>query len=483
MPTDDAPLSVSALTARIKELLEGRFPDLWVEGELSNLRLQSSGHAYFTLKDARSQIPAALFATQLRGVTFRPANGQKVRVRGELSVYPPRGAYQLVVRQMDLAGAGDLMARFEELKRRLQTEGLFEQRRKRPLPLLPRTVGVVTSPTGAAIRDILSVTRRRFAGLRVLIAPARVQGEGAAADIVAAVRRLNALSASDRPDVLIVGRGGGSIEDLWCFNEESVARALAASAIPTVSAVGHEIDFTIADFVADLRAPTPSAAAELVVGRQDDFVEALRGLRQSLGRELRHGLERRASRLERVRSHRALQQPRTLVRQYAQRVDQLESQLQAALRQATHAVRRRLDGFAPRLRMALTQRAGRDERRLADAAARARHALVLRHARSAQSLQGLRRQLDALSPLAVLERGYSVTRTAGGRILRDADALRPGDLLLTRLARGAVESAVCQPGSRTSPGRAAVGPPASEVRRGRRSSRPDPGSDEQMTLF
>ncbi len=494
MPTDAAPLSISALTARIKELLEARFPDLWVEGEISNLRMQSSGHAYFTLKDARSQVPAALFAPQLGRLTFRPADGQKVRVRGELSVYPPRGAYQLIVRQMEPAGAGDLMARFEELKRRLQAEGLFDPRRKRPLPLLPRTVGIVTSPTGAAIRDMLSVTRRRFAGLRILIAPVRVQGEGAAQEIVAAIQRLNALPDADRPDVLIVGRGGGSIEDLWCFNEETVARALAASAIPTLSAVGHETDFTIADFVADLRAPTPSAAAEVVIGRQDDFLEALRTLRQTLARELRHGLEQRASRLDRVRSHRAFQQPQTLVRHYAQRVDQFELQLQAALRQATHTVRRRLDGFTPRLRIALTRRSGRDARRLAEVVSRTRHALAMRRSQSAQTLQGLRRQLDALSPLAVLERGYSVTRAPDGSILRSAAALQPGDVLQTRLARGSIESTFTRPREPSAPTDTArdpdapqppiptpATPPPARRRSGSKASSPD--DDTQLTLF
>lgn len=300
-------LSVYALTVQIRQALETTFKGVWVEGELSNVRMQASGHAYFTLKDARSQLPAAMFAGSLRGVPFRLADGLKVRALGDVSVYEPRGAYQLIVRQLEKVGAGDLMAQFEELKRKLQAEGLFDAARKRPLPLLPRTVGIVTSPTGAAIRDMLTVTRRRFPNLRILLAPVRVQGDGAAREIAEAVDTFNRAPPELRPDVLIVGRGGGSIEDLWCFNEEVVARAIHRSAIPVISAVGHEIDFTISDFVADLRAPTPSAAAEVVVGRKDEFLDRLRTHRETLARILRHAVETRRGRLERVRSHHVFQ--------------------------------------------------------------------------------------------------------------------------------------------------------------------------------
>ena len=290
------PETVSALTRRIKTTLESSFPEVWVEGELSNFRIMSSGHAYFVLKDAAAQISCAFFSMARRMPPFEVKDGVKVRIAGELSLYEQRGTYQVVVRAMERAGLGDLMAQFEALKRRLDAEGLFAQDRKRPLPMLPRRIGIVTSPTGAAIRDMLNVTRRRFADLHILIAPARVQGAEAAPEIVAALELLNALP--DPPDVIIVGRGGGSIEDLWCFNDEAVARAIHASRVPVISAVGHESDFTIGELRRDLRAPTPSAAAELVVACKADFEAAVATARDRLRGAMRRQLERARSRLD-----------------------------------------------------------------------------------------------------------------------------------------------------------------------------------------
>lgn len=495
MPDKPEALTVYALTVQIRQALESRFKGVWVEGELSNVRIQASGHAYFTLKDARSQLPAAMFAQSLKGVPFRLADGLKVRALGDVSVYEPRGAYQLIVRQLEKVGAGDLMAQFEELKRKLQAEGLFDQARKRSLPLLPRRVGIVTSPTGAAIRDMLQVTRRRFPNLHILLAPARVQGDGAAAEVAEAIRLLNALPPESSPDVLIVGRGGGSIEDLWCFNEEVVARAIHASRIPVISAVGHEIDFTISDFVADLRAPTPSAAAELVVGRKDDFLAQLGALRETLGRELRHAVETRRSRLERVRSHHVFQQPRTVARQHAQRLDLIESRMVAALQSACQAARHRLDTRIPRLESALEGRVADDARRLADARVRIRHAVALRRQAASQRVETLRRQLTALNPLAVLQRGYGVTRGPDGRILRSTEGLAAGDAVSTQLATGVFQSRVTEVAGVgvTPPVLRPVAPPRNPEppplsadpppRRSRVRKDGDSAGDSQLTLF
>ena len=325
------PETVTALTARIKGGLEQWFRDVWVEGELSNVKfMASSPHAYFTVKDAGAQLPCAFFHAA-RNAALRAVlrDGAKVRLRGAISVYAPRGAYQLLVRPAEPVGEGELMLRFEALKRALAAEGLFDPARKRPIPALPRTVGVVTSPTGAAIRDILDVLGRRFSGVRVLLAPARVQGDGAAAEVVAGIELLNALP--EPPDVLIVGRGGGSLEDLWCFNDERVARAVRASRVPVVSAVGHEIDFTICDFAADLRAPTPSAAAELVVANRADLAKRVESRSGRLARAARGAVSAARARVDLCARSRAFGRPADLVRHHAQRVDLLSQRLDASL--------------------------------------------------------------------------------------------------------------------------------------------------------
>lgn len=408
---------VGELTRLIRQLLEGSFNTVWVEGEISNFRRQASGHCYFTLKDASAQLRAVLFRGNQRDLKFSPGDGMIVRIQGEISVYEARGEYQVLVRRMEAGGKGALQAQFEALKEKLQKEGLFDPAKKRPLPLLPRHVGVVTSPTGAAIRDILNVVARRFPNLHVVVAPCRVQGEGAAQEIAAAIDLLNARGGLD---VLIVGRGGGSLEDLWAFNEEPVARAIARSGIPVISAVGHEVDFTISDFVADLRAPTPSAAAELVVGRKDEFVGQLRVLRQQLVRTLRERVLSDRNRLLSVRGSRAFREPAALIRQYAQRVDGLILRAHHALRSA----------------------GSRDRSRCERLGVRTLHALQLRQGAWRQDVRRVESQLRVLNPLAVLARGYSVTLDANQRVVRDVRDVRKGDRLTTRVAGGRIDSEV-----------------------------------------
>lgn len=434
------PETVSALTRRIKTTLESSFPEVWVEGELSNFRIMSSGHAYFVLKDAAAQISCAFFSMARRMPPFEVKDGVKVRIAGELSLYEQRGTYQVVVRAMERAGLGDLMAQFEALKRRLDAEGLFAQDRKRPLPMLPRRIGIVTSPTGAAIRDMLNVTRRRFADLHILIAPARVQGAEAAPEIVAALELLNALP--DPPDVIIVGRGGGSIEDLWCFNDEAVARAIHASRVPVISAVGHEIDFTIADFVADLRAPTPSAAAELVVGRKADFEAAVAAAADRLRGAMRRQLERARARLDLAAGSHVFRQPESLVRQHAQRLDLLSQRMAALLTAAATAARRRLDSATPR--MARATQTGVNDAKLAvgrlDAAMT--HAARTASSESGHRLATLNARLESVNPMAVLSRGYGLVRLASGAVVTRAAQVAPGDVLATRMQDGEIASVV-----------------------------------------
>ncbi|MBI4636172.1 MAG: exodeoxyribonuclease VII large subunit, partial [Candidatus Rokubacteria bacterium] len=337
MSGDRAVVSVSELTAQLRALLEERFPAVWVEGEISNFRQYPSGHAYFTLKDESAQLRCVLFRARQRRIRFEPADGLHVLAFGSVEVYAARGEYQLVVELLEPRGLGALQLAFEQLKARLAEEGLFDAARKRPLPRFPRKIGIVTSPAGAAIRDMLRVIGRRFGELSIVIAPARVQGEGAAEEIAAGLRDLNAVGDVD---VIIVGRGGGSLEDLWAFNEEVVARAIAASKVPVISAVGHEVDVTIADFVADLRAPTPSAAAELVVREKQSVVESLAELRARLTRAIVRRLEGDRARLESLRHRRVLTDPARALRDVERRLDDARARLRhaaaAALRRARH---------------------------------------------------------------------------------------------------------------------------------------------------
>jgi exodeoxyribonuclease VII large subunit len=408
-------LSVTALTRMIKRALETAVGAVWVEGEISNLRQPASGHYYFTIKDENAQISAVLFRGNQRNLTFRLADGQQVRAQGDVSVYERSGSYQIIVRRLEESGQGALQVRFEKLKQRLKAEGLFEADRKRPLPLLPRHIGVVTSPTGAAIRDILNVISRRFPNIHLVLAPAMVQGPGAAEQVAAGIQMLNRWGGLD---VLIVGRGGGSLEDLWCFNEESVARAIVASTVPVISAVGHEIDFTISDFVADLRAPTPSAAAELVVGRKEAFSERLGVLQQGLVSTLRGSLLSVRHRLSTARQSYVFREPRNLVRQHMQRLDSVELRMGHTMAGQVSDVRRRL----------------------VDAERALQYRMTMHRERAGAHVERLASQLRMLSPLAVLERGYSMTTDDAGRVLQSAEDVKRGDRLTTRLGKGAIVS-------------------------------------------
>jgi len=416
---------VTELTRRIKSALETTFGRVWVEGELSNVRRPASGHYYFTIKDETAQISAVLFRGSQGSLRFQLKDGLLVRAYGQVTVYERGGNYQVIVRQIEEGGQGSLQARFEALKKKLQQEGLFDADRKQALPVFPQRIGVVTSRTGAAIRDILNVLARRFPNLHLLLAPVKVQGEGAAAEIAAAIDDLNRLGGPAaagplRLDVLIVGRGGGSVEDLWCFNEEVVARAIARSAIPVISAVGHEIDFTISDFVADLRAPTPSAAAELVVGRKEAITEALSARQTALLRALRECLLRARNRFgEAARSY-VFREPKNLVRSYAQRIDALKMRMEHEVRGDVREAMQQLD----------------------DSGARMLHAVRRRSESRRQDVRRVEAQLRSLNPLAVLKRGYSVTRDASGRVLRAADEVREGDRITTQFGRGTVVSDV-----------------------------------------
>src|SRR5437667_850159 len=345
-PAPRRAFTVSELTDRVQGVLETDFFDVWVEGEVSNLRFAPSGHWYFSLKDDHAQLKAVVWKTATRLVRFRPKEGMKVVVRGGLRVYAPRGEYQRSVEVLEPLGKGSLQQAFEELKEKLEKEGLFDRARKRPLPRLPRCVGVVTSPTGAVIQDIVRVVSRRYANLEILIYPARVQGDEAAAEIVQGLRALNGLKGLD---VIIVARGGGSLEDLWPFNEERVARALAASRVPTISAVGHETDYTIADFVADLRAPTPSAAAEHVIQAKDEICARIDALARRQHAALSLTLARVRSRVGRLASHRVFEAERGRVRNHAQRVDELQRRAETSLRRRLERARDRVRGQRDRV--------------------------------------------------------------------------------------------------------------------------------------
>ena len=429
------PLTVTELTADIRSVLESGFAEVAVEGELSNCRLWQTGHLYFTLKDAGAQIRGVMFRSAVRLLKFKAEDGQHVVARGRVSVYDAKGEYQIVCDALEPRGLGALQLAFEQLKRRLDAAGLFDPARKRMLPVLPRKIGVVTSLDGAAIRDILSVLAKRYPQAHVVIRPARVQGEGAAQDVA---RGLQMIARVDGVDVVIVGRGGGSIEDLWAFNEEVVARAIAACPVPVISAVGHETDFTIADFVADLRAPTPSAAAEQVVARRDEFVARIDRQGERLGAAL-------DKRLLVLRSHvRALDSSRGLARVPAtlalrsRHVGELSQQMRHALSDRVRTCTRRLvageralERHDPRRRLAETAT------RLTAGRARLDAAVERRRSRDAGRFATLAGRLDSLSPLAVLGRGYAVcwdsTRT---HVIRAASEAAAGDTVRVTLAEG-----------------------------------------------
>ncbi|MBK6314783.1 MAG: exodeoxyribonuclease VII large subunit [Blastocatellia bacterium] len=433
------PVTVSELTADVKRLLERRFGDVWVEGEISNFKRHTSGHWYFTLKDAGAQVRCASFKNANRSIRFRPEDGLVVTVRGRLSVYEPRGDYQLLVSSMEPVGLGALQLAFDQLKARLASEGLFGEERKRPIPQVPRRVGIVTSRTGAALQDILRVLRRRNAAISVLVAPARVQGEGAVAEIVSAISRL---SESGLVDVMIVGRGGGSLEDLWAFNDERVARAIAASTVPVISAVGHETDVTIADFVADLRSPTPSAAAEVVAAASVELRAAIDRRRREAAAVVRYRLLDLRSDLRHVVASDALRDVPALVHRRMQAVDEASDEISRVAAARLSMSRSMLDAHARALaardprRRVLVERERLTKMKAAIPAFARRALDVRRHA-----FADVRGRLSTLDPLGVLSRGFAVVRTATGRIVRSPSDVAPGQGIDIRVEGGSFSAA------------------------------------------
>jgi exodeoxyribonuclease VII large subunit len=437
-------LTVSGLTRAVREVLEGRIGEVWVEGEISNYRKQSSGHHYFTLKDDRSQVACVMFArsygAQTKMLLF---DGMQVHVFGQVTVYEARGQYQLIVQLIQSKGQGLLQAKFEALKRKLQAEGLFNPDQKRPLPQFPRRVALVTSPTGAAVQDMLNILQRRSPWLSILICPVRVQGEGAALEISNMIDYLSSRAVELKVDVMIIGRGGGSLEDLWEFNEEIVARSIFQSQIPVISAVGHEIDFTIADFVADRRAPTPSAAAEIVAPDLLTLQGELISRRSALDRLIRQALEIRQIRWQRLAGMPYLRDPRRLIVERQQRVDHLEMRLLQIGKSIFQERRSRIE------KMLAFLSAFRSDR-LLQAKRGELAALKMRLTRIVSSNVELRKNraselancIRLLGPQQTLERGYSITLGANGHIIRSIQALAEGDRIQTKLADGDVKSVV-----------------------------------------
>jgi exodeoxyribonuclease VII large subunit len=484
--------TVAELSFAVKDLLETSFPDVWVTGEVSNFRAAASGHYYFTLKDASAQLRAVCFRNQARYLKFKPQDGLAVIARGHLSVYEARGEYQLYVEYLEPAGVGALQFAFEQLKQKLAAEGLFDEARKKPLPLLPRAIGVVTSPSGAAVRDILRVIKRRFPNMNVFLYPATVQGAGAAAEIVEGIEYFN-----QHPivDVMIVGRGGGSLEDLWPFNEEFVARAIVASKVPIISAVGHETDFTIADFVADLRAPTPSAAAELVVHRRGDFIAEVANRIRHMSQNLRLRMSEARTELTELRMHRAFQQFPARVQERSQRIDESLAEMERSLRGRLEVAQHKLIEltaqllrFEPRRLLEIRwvqiqqrkSQLGRIESEMSMLIGERLHAsreawmrassgvtrydlqgmlrlglasvhereiglrnrigrIITEHRHHMEHYQSL---IEERSPLTILTRGYSITRDAENKVVRDATQVELGDNVSIRLARGGLGATV-----------------------------------------
>jgi exodeoxyribonuclease VII large subunit len=435
--TDRRILTVSSLTSLIKGVLEENFERVWVEGEVSNLAMPVSGHLYFTLKDAGAQIRCVMFRASARALKFRPKDGMGLVVRGRVSLFEPRGEYQLIMEYLEPQGVGALQMAFAQLKERLAKEGLFDEAHKRPIPKLPQRIGIVTSATGAAIHDILNVLDRRFANVEVLICPVKVQGEGAALEIAQAVRDLNRCGDID---VMIVGRGGGSMEDLWAFNEEIVARAIYHSRIPVISAVGHEVDFTIADFVADLRAPTPSAAAELVVKSKAELAAELEALSHRLKQGIRHTLSDSRGRVE--LHTRALKDPSMMLGHMAQRIDDLSERLNFSIRGELKRINVKLENLCNHLRLTnpgLMVERGREH--LLTLFARGEHGLhrTMENCRERTAINS--GKLQALSPLNTLSRGYAIASLLPeGTVIRESDQLATGDTIDIRFHRG---GAVC----------------------------------------
>jgi len=441
-PTDNRPsesrpdtvLTPSQLNTLARDLLEGAFPSIWVEGELGNVSRPSSGHLYFTIKDARAQVRCAMFRPKSSWLRFTPREGLRVLGRGRLTLYEARGEYQMVFDHLEEAGEGALRRAFDELKAKLAAEGLFDAERKRPLPRFARRIGVITSPSGAAVRDVLSVLSRRFPLVQADVLPVPVQGDGAAAQIVAMLQRA---IAAQRYDVIVLARGGGSLEDLWAFNDERLARAIAASPVPIVSAVGHETDFSLSDFAADVRAPTPSVAAELLAPNREDLLHRLRVLDARLRNLQMQRLRQAMQRADRAALRLNAQRPRA-------RLDLLCRRQADALRRLDAAWKRRMERERAHLRHADAvlrsahpgRRIARLRERLAAIAQRPQSAIVRRLSNQTLHLRGLARSLEAVSPLATVARGYSILRHEDGRIVRSVLDAAPGDRLSARLSDG-----------------------------------------------
>jgi exodeoxyribonuclease VII large subunit len=439
-PLDRRIWTVRDLVAAVRTHIEREYGDTWVEGEISNFRAHDSGHLYFTLKDKNAQIRAVMFRSQARLLRFRPEDGMQVVLRGRVTVYEDRGELQISAEYLEPKGAGALQIAFEQLKAKLEAEGLFDSARKKPIPALPRRIGVVTSPQGAALRDILNILRRRHHSVNVLIFPAQVQGEVASAEVSAGIRYFNKLTTVD---VIIVARGGGSAEDLAAFNDEALARIVFASEIPVISAVGHETDFTILDFVADLRAPTPSAAAELVICSRQEVEDQAEGLRQRLARAIHYRLLIGRQAITELAQHGAFARMADVIHRRQQRLDDLRNRLDRAERRILEQHRRRWEVTAAAVRHYDVRRVlagvrGELVSRLGALAGAAR-TLLLRERGRLNQLAG---QLEALSPLAILDRGYALVFDASGILLKDVARVKAGDEISVRLAKGTLVATV-----------------------------------------
>jgi exodeoxyribonuclease VII large subunit len=434
-PPDTPIYSVSELNRDARLILEDSLPSQWVSGEISNLARPGSGHLYFSLKDEHAQVRCAMFRNANRSLAFAPEDGLQVLIRAKVTIYEPRGSYQLIVEHMEPAGEGLLRRQFEALKTKLSAAGLFDESRKQPLPALPARIGVITSPTGAAIRDILNILKRRFASVPVIIYPVQVQGERAKHDIVAALR-----SATDRAecDLLILGRGGGSLEDLWAFNEEIVAHAISDCPIPIISAVGHEVDFTIADLVADLRAPTPSGAAELAVPDRRTWLATLKSLQQRMSQTGQRLVRERRRRISELTGRLYRRQPGYILRQLSQRLDELTQRIGTATTNRLNTDRIRLANARQRLRtIAVGPGLAAQKFALAGNRRRLEQAIRNRLERTLQDRALITARLNAVSPLKTLQRGYSiVVDNKSSRVVRDTKDLETGSELTTTLAHG-----------------------------------------------
>ncbi len=434
---------VRDLVAAVRSHIEREYSDAWVEGEISNFRAPDSGHLYFTLKDGNSQLRVVMFRSSARLLRFRPADGLQVIVRGRVTVYEDRGELQISAEYIEPKGAGSLQLAFEQLKTKLEAEGLFASERKQSIPALPARIGIVTSTQAAALRDILNIIQRRHHSVNILIFPAQVQGDAAPSEIAAGIRYFN---QHDNVDVIIVARGGGSAEDLFAFNDEGLARTIAASEIPLISAVGHETDFTIADFVADLRAPTPSAAAELVIRSRQEVEDLAATLHQRLTRAMRYRLLMGRQALTELAQHGTFARMMELIRQRQQSVDDLTHRLEVAQRQLLERSRRHWEIISAAvrhydLRLVLSGRR-RELETSASSLTSAMRNVLLQHRVRAERLQMV---LGSLSPLAILERGYALVFDSHGNLLKNTDTLHPGDEIQARLAHGEFRARVSKP--------------------------------------